>query len=789
MSPPKRTASPPPKREKIFTWKPVAGAKFSYGGKGTDGAFRVISVNGILQGQIEVWEYKDIKWNQKNKLQQIVNAKKGFKYTAISHVWDAAEDVKYDLSQSKLNGTTIDIETKGGGTQTISWEGLQDVALAVQTSNKLGKARFLWLDLLCLDQPNDNDKKGQICLMADVYKHSRSVVVMIGGVGSVHGVEKPTAWVDRAWTLQEAVLNRNRTYAYVKWDKTYPNPVKALKDNRSWSLEVIKQTSATPIADLCLIHIRELLDMADTKLSGVPPILVMDGMTARAGDVPRRALRAATSKNIQVRYTGMWRSLFLRTSALPVDVIYSAMGCFDQPINPGIVARLERDIVPVDPYLYDRTATHVFNDFCRKMATQKLSGPTFLTIGGVEGSDIPYQDQSFLPVFPHIEGVNQQSPNKPPVLTFSGISEWVGFHVADSPYYMRQTDMVFMTHSYPHVINGTLLRVRRVWNRRIITNGFLGPKAQRTKATATIGSMNGNLYYWASENLKRVRKGTVMALYVGTIGDMRDKDARMRFPVTRPNLKDCKYLLFLEYHRHDKRWNIIGNGSFRPDEKWNVPRTQRSVFTVGRDAQTYLQKWSTDNRNWIDTRKSKFSANSYGVLPARYFEPPRVEDLSIYWFGKLHKMPTNKPGFRRFIVHIDIDGFGREGLVREFGQTRNVQVVACKSARPPPTAKKDERAPRIRQLGLYKMPFTFDGWTRNVTLQHSKDGLPGILVPKKAKKVAYWIQIWFGKRVMYLLVKNHKSARREYWDMTPVPYGPADGPTLNRKYGGFTGTT
>ncbi|KAK6360054.1 hypothetical protein TWF730_006208 [Orbilia blumenaviensis] len=761
MPPPQKTTSVLPTKQVIFSWKPSDGVDFSYNGRGKSGAFRVISVNKLLQGEIEIWEYKDIKWAQKDKLRQIVRA--GFMYTAISHVWDAASDVKADLTESKQKGTAIDIETNSNEKQTISMEGLQDVAYAVKKSTMLGGASFLWLDLLCLDQPNSKDKLGQICLMADIYKHSKSVVVMIGGVGSVHGVENPTGWIDRAWTLQEAVLNRKYTYAYVKWESTYPNPVSEIKGGRSWRLEFIKKRNT---ADLCLIDIRELLDMADAKLKNGPRIRVVDGMTPRAGDVPRRALRAAMSNDIGVRYTGMWRSLFLRTSSRPVDVIYSAMGCFRRPINPGTVARLE--IVPVDPYLYNRSPMYVFNDFCRKMATQKLSGLSFLAIGGVEGNDIPYQDQSFLPMFPHTEGANQFSSNTPPVLTFSGISEWVGFHVADSPYYIAKTDVVFMTHSYPHVVNGAL--------------------TQRMRAKAAIGSMTGSLYYWASDNkLERVKKGNVMALHVGTIGDMRSKDPAIRFPSSRPNLKGYEYLLFLEYHRQDSRWNIIGNGSFRPNKKWSISSHQRSVFTMGSGAQTHLRLWKTTARNWIDTRRSKLSQNSYGILPVRYFEPPKIEDLSIMWFGKKHQLPRNGPGFRRCVVDVDIKGFTKEGIVREFADKRAVQVVACKSTRPPPTAKIDNRAPQVRELGVYRMPFSFDGWTKNITLLHSKDGLPGILVPQNKNKVTYWVQIWFGRNMMYLLVKNYKNARRQYWDMTPIPYGPADGRTLNKAYGTFEG--
>ena len=144
-------------------------------------------------------------------------------YAAISHVWQMSDEVKRLATAARSN---LKIQTDDG-LNTISWVGLREVANA---AHQLG-CDYFWLDLLCMDQvarpdpveifrENDGEKALQINNMANIFRRARTVIVMVGGVAAVQGVSHPSSWMDRAWTLQEAVSCHKHTWAYVYWPYT-----------------------------------------------------------------------------------------------------------------------------------------------------------------------------------------------------------------------------------------------------------------------------------------------------------------------------------------------------------------------------------------------------------------------------------------------------------------------------------------------------------------------------------------------------------------------------------------
>jgi hypothetical protein len=52
----------------------------------------------------------------------------------------------------------------------------------------------------------DEEKKKQIRNMGTIYGRADTVFIMVGGIGAVQGIDQISAWIDRAWTLQEAVV-------------------------------------------------------------------------------------------------------------------------------------------------------------------------------------------------------------------------------------------------------------------------------------------------------------------------------------------------------------------------------------------------------------------------------------------------------------------------------------------------------------------------------------------------------------------------------------------------------
>ncbi|VTT73572.1 unnamed protein product [Fusarium fujikuroi] len=110
---------------------------------------------------------------------------------------------------------------------------------------------------------------------------------------------------------------------------------------------------------LCFIcNLANLLDIADSDpfKTPIPTLVVLDGTTSKSSDVPRRALRACLSSMKPVKYAVMWRSMYVRTSSVSVDVVYSIMTIFG---------------IRIDPYRKDREPQFVFDDLARKTAALK----------------------------------------------------------------------------------------------------------------------------------------------------------------------------------------------------------------------------------------------------------------------------------------------------------------------------------------------------------------------------------------------------------------------------------
>lgn len=625
----------------------------------TPGALRVIKVGPLLSNPptIVIEEFSGIKFGSvpSPKVQLSALQKSRYRYVAISHVWDYGVEINQELNNMPMVdelhiAVTDDGKKSKSATKNISWRGLIQIAHALN-SGHLGKVDYFWLDFLCIDQikkrkNDDKEKALQICIMGDIYRYASSVLIMIGGIPSVQSASSPTAWMDRAWTLQEAILNP-RQWVYLKWSTT-PTHLSIPDTNpmaRSsgkpvlWTFNRVywKGPEVKPGEDFCLVTLRHLLDLTDAQPlaspPGLPNIVVLDGMVKNAGDAPRRALRACLSGDPKVRYTGVWRSMFMRTSSHPVDVVYSLMAIFNTPI---------------DPYRNNRTATFVFNDLARKTAARSLIGPVWLTIAGIAGSEIPRNQKSaILPKFPHAKNGHS---NKPPKMQFGKKKEWVGYHVDDSPFYIPRYDIKFLTHSAPHIINATMLKVK--------SHTFLSPKfiprsgnkrSKRTVATIQLGSMTGKCTYFGRiPNKPRPR--SVYALYVGKVADMRKSSAALqstdivefgKAPLATLNFAGQHCLLFIEWDKKLKKWEYIADGSFKPGTGWNPP-PGRYMLTIGAGAQTAVWRWPVPNSlrssigpDNLDFRKRGFH-HSYGFQPLPDYKHTPAMKHNIKW--EYHKV-------------------------------------------------------------------------------------------------------------------------------------------------------
>lgn len=124
-------------------------------------------------------------------------------YAAISYVWRG------------LHKSKVSFAVEGAGdSDRIDLEVLR-VACAVAVEKG---AQYLWLDQLCIMQTDMEDKNWQIQNMATIYKRCHVCLVLPGGIGGLAGEGEITAWINRSWTLQEAVLPR-QTYCIVSWTR------------------------------------------------------------------------------------------------------------------------------------------------------------------------------------------------------------------------------------------------------------------------------------------------------------------------------------------------------------------------------------------------------------------------------------------------------------------------------------------------------------------------------------------------------------------------------------------
>lgn len=577
-----------PSKRRIYRHDEASSNPFNYynSGKGSDrteGAFRAISVRRLLRGtpEIALYEWQNVKFplSKPNPLGKI-------NYVAASHVWDESSEVKSIIAGTPKRPLRVD--TGKPSPHQISWWGLVDVAYAALEL----RADYIWIDFFCLDQVDrgDKDKALQICMMADIYKHAKDVVVMVGGMSAVQSVANNTMWMDRAWTLQEAILNRNYTYVYVEWALS-PNPT----DSKG---KTYKFTPVRKAPGKYLIDIRTLLDMVDADFSSVvpplPKIVVLDGVVKGEGSRARHSLRASLSSKKSIRTAAIWRSMMMRRSSQPVDIVYSAMGCFE---------------LQIDPYRENHDPEYLFNDLARKAAAKKGLGPAWLNIEGVAGSEIArYPASRIVPTFP------QTSPDKPSVWTAAdGTKKSAATFITKLADYVSRFNATFITHSHPHVISAYMLPL--TWE-RLIASG---------KANVKLWTMRGTIYY--SSKLDRRSWKNVHAIYIGQVGDMG----------TGPKAphKGHYYFLFLKWQ--GGQWDFYGDGSFRPrGGKWRAPqgRMNRWLFTIGRGAQDRIPRWQAPSGGfWLDQRTTHFKYHSYGIVPLKDFLIKESPQRQIAWLG------------------------------------------------------------------------------------------------------------------------------------------------------------
>ncbi|KDQ10362.1 hypothetical protein BOTBODRAFT_91300, partial [Botryobasidium botryosum FD-172 SS1] len=146
----------------------------------TLGRYRFLSCRSICDEWFEVYETDELPEGR---------------YCAVSYVWKGVRDLAQE-------GTLSQYFTVKGAEDgdPIGLHVLRDLAWAALQLKK----DFIWLDRIGILQTQKEDKSWQIRNMFKIYQLS-TCIILPGGVRRLVSITEETTWIDRAWTLQEAL--------------------------------------------------------------------------------------------------------------------------------------------------------------------------------------------------------------------------------------------------------------------------------------------------------------------------------------------------------------------------------------------------------------------------------------------------------------------------------------------------------------------------------------------------------------------------------------------------------
>ncbi|KAK4155728.1 hypothetical protein C8A00DRAFT_13229 [Chaetomidium leptoderma] len=279
----------------------------------TVGRFRFIVCSDFVdKGLLRVVEYETLATLQ---------------YAAVSYPWDGLKN--HDSPEAffwlPLDGQISD---------PISLAVLRTACLAARQFD----AGLLWIDQICINQTSKQDKDWQISQMFDLYDRCKVSLVLPGGLQRLAAHDERTNWIERSWTLQEAMPKC--TYTIFAWklgsgevDGLTSGCIHEIEKGQSAMMDLGKLLQASYVGfslwNTQLEHVHFNMFGPDRD-----PILAL--MAAKEASVP------------EMRDMAVWRSALLRTCSHPRDMILSIMGIFGVTLNVGRYGKDDRDRAAVD---------------------------------------------------------------------------------------------------------------------------------------------------------------------------------------------------------------------------------------------------------------------------------------------------------------------------------------------------------------------------------------------------------------------------------------------------------
>ncbi|THU90550.1 hypothetical protein K435DRAFT_841426 [Dendrothele bispora CBS 962.96] len=208
----------------------------------------------------------------------------------------------------------------------ISIQTLRSACLAAQIYSD--QIEYIWFDRPCIIQNHKEDKAWQITRMFEVYKNADVTIILPGGIQRLVGLDEETAWVHRAWTLQEA-LAPDAALVLHRWEEE-EGAVGNWKADTAWcdSMGKLRWTPGTLREDETPqeIEAREWRTVENVKIIGQPGTPSLNALL----DALRTLYDGAGSS----KYYSIWKCALTRTSSRPVDMVFSIMGLFGVTLDP-----------------------------------------------------------------------------------------------------------------------------------------------------------------------------------------------------------------------------------------------------------------------------------------------------------------------------------------------------------------------------------------------------------------------------------------------------------------------
>ncbi|CAE6377800.1 unnamed protein product [Rhizoctonia solani] len=303
--------------------------------KTTPDRYRFVACAPLLSDNptIEVYEYTELPSS----------------YTCVSYVWygeESGDTGTFEVAAKDKDKGEGHYKASG---HPISIQILKDACCAAQKKG----TNLIWLDRLCINKSDDVDNSWQTMEMHKIYQGSKLCVVFPGGLWRLTDLYEETKWIDRGWTLQEAVAPPEVQVMF-KWthgesmakarlfaDKQ-PSPITEITSGACAMAPLLLLLDCTISKTLQLIDkdTGECCENIDVAMFGAGPQpdktvdyrFVLPSVAALAVilNMPRD-----THNHDQEYYHCIWKSTMMRTTSDPRDMIFSVMGLFGVTLNPG----------------------------------------------------------------------------------------------------------------------------------------------------------------------------------------------------------------------------------------------------------------------------------------------------------------------------------------------------------------------------------------------------------------------------------------------------------------------